>query len=174
MDNLNDDRLGSNFTEASLEATRLQIRAIGDSMPFLLGLTEEEQKSLNTIRIANRNFVERVTEVMPNNTDLLPVHLDFNEIVQDFLLFQQLEKIQVELNQITVKVHHSRLRAGAEAYAKARAVYKYIKVAYELGVPGAEAIYKNLKERYQENGKRKEGEEEEPNLKGAIPTDLKE
>ena len=58
MANVNNDWLSSNFTEESLDAIRQSIRNIGDNMPFLLGLTEVEQRNLPKIRIANRNFVD--------------------------------------------------------------------------------------------------------------------
>ena len=70
----------------------------------------------------------------------------------DMSLFTQLDEIIILTKQLLEKLEDTQLLAGSEAYVGALAVYKLIGSASDAGVPGADAIYDQLRQRFAGQG----------------------
>jgi len=54
------------------------------------------------------------------------------------------------------KVRDTQMLAGSEAYSSSLMIYRMFKSAADTGVPGTQAIYNGLKERFAHNQSNKE------------------
>ena len=151
MSNLSNNRLSVVATAAQIAAVKAALQTIGTNLPFLTGLTVEERIALPAININNKVFTEDAINAAVNNTGLIPSYVSVPNMQNDLLLFSQLDELVVLVKQLLEKLEDTQLLAGSEAYTSALATYKLFGSAADAGVPGADAIYNQLKTRFAVN-----------------------
>lgn len=152
MANLANNRLNITATTAQVTAVKNALQTISTNLPFLLGLTIDERIALPAINVNNKAFTEDAINVAVNNTALIPSYVNVPSMQNDLTLFNQLDEIIVLTKQLLERLEDTQLLAGSEAYVGALAVYKLIGSAADAGVPGADAIYNQLKSRFAGQG----------------------
>lgn len=93
-----------------------------------------------------------VITAINNNPDIFPLYLDVKDIRTDLTLFDQLDDIVKQSNQITESLRDTQIAAGSEAYISALTGYKFIAAAAKGGVQGAKTVYDDLKKRFEGQG----------------------
>lgn len=152
MANIVNQRLSAVVSDADLAEVKMYLAKINSLLPFLTGLTVGERVELPKISVANKNFVEDVVTVASNNPHLVPNFISASEMKKDLVLFKQLDDILTEVNQLQEKLRDTQMLAGSEAYSSALMTYKMIGMGADAGVPGADSLYDQLKQRFAGQG----------------------
>jgi hypothetical protein len=152
MSNLSNNRLNITATAAQITAVKTALQAVTTNLPFLIGLTTEERIALPAINVSNKAFTEDAINAAVNNASLIPSYVSVPNMQNDMTLFTQLDEIIILVKQLLEKLEDTQLLAGSEAYVGGLSTYKLIASAADAGVPGADAIYNQLKQRFAEQG----------------------
>lgn len=83
---------------------------------------------------------------------MLPGYLSVSGVQTDMKLFNQLDELVPMVRKQLEKLEDTRFLAGSEAYTTALMIYKLFGAAAESGIPGADAIVAQLRERFTSNG----------------------
>lgn len=145
---LTSNRLSVTLTPAAITAIKAAIAAVDSQLPFLLGLTNAERKALPKIDVNNKVFVEDSLTAINNNGGILPTYINAVEIGKDLVLFEQLDELVQLVGQLFDKLRDTQMLAGSEAYVSSLVAYKLFASAADAGLPGAESIYNQLKQRF--------------------------
>ncbi|HJS00632.1 MAG TPA: hypothetical protein VJ780_06825 [Flavobacterium sp.] len=148
MANLLNNRVNATATAAQLTAVKTAFQTILTNLPFLVGLTSEERKSLNAIDVNNKTFAEDALNAAVNNPTLVPAYVSVPNMQSDLTLFNQMDEISGLANQLCERIDDTRMLAGSEAYNVALTLYKNFGSAADAGVLGADSIVDKLKERF--------------------------
>lgn len=152
MANLTNNRLNIVATEAQITAAKNSLVQFDAQFPFLIGLTVEEKTTLPAINVDNKIFTEDAINAAVNNMDMLPGYLSVSGVETDMKLFNQLDELVPMVRKQLEKLEDTRFLAGSEAYSTALMIYKLFGAAAESGIPGADAIVAQLRERFTSNG----------------------
>ena len=115
---------------------------------LLFNLTADERQSLRTMGDKSMAFVQKALEYGENNPDLLPNYLDLPEAQKDYALSRDLYSVLQQVDVLKRSVEDAMMVVGSEAYDAALIYYNSIKAASRGNVPGAEAIYNDLQQRF--------------------------
>lgn len=149
---LTSNRLSITLTPAAITAIKAAIATVDTQLPFLLGLTNAERKALPKIDVNNKVFVEDALTAINNNGGILPTYINAVEIGKDLELFEQLDELVQLVGQLYDKLKDTQMLAGSEAYVSSLVAYKLFASAADAGLPGAESIYNQLKQRFTVSG----------------------
>jgi len=152
MANLTNNRLNIVATEAQITAAKNSLVQFDAQFPFLIGLTVDEKTTLPAINVDNKIFTEDAINAAVNNMDMLPGYLSVSGVQTDMKLFNQLDELVPMVRKQLEKLEDTRFLAGSEAYTTALMIYKLFGAAAESGIPGADAIVAQLRERFTSNG----------------------
>jgi hypothetical protein len=164
MVNLTNNRLNIVATEAQITAAKNSLVQFDAQFPFLIGLTVEEKTTLPAINVDNKIFTEDAINAAVNNMDMLPGYLSVSGVQIDMKLFNQLDELVPMVRKQLEKLEDTRFLAGSEAYSTELMIYKLFGAAAESGIPGADAIVAQLRERFTSNGNTPNNPPVNPNL----------
>jgi hypothetical protein len=148
MSNLLNNRTNVTATPAQIVAVKTAFQTILSNLPFLVGLTTDERKSLTTIDVSNKAFSEDAITAGVNNATLVPSYVSVAGMQNDLTLFTQLDEISGLANQLCERLEDTKMLAGSEAYQGALTLYRAFGTAAGAGVPGADTIVDQLKKRF--------------------------
>ncbi len=160
MSNLFVNRLSAVLTDADMARITAGLADAQQTMPFLIGLTEQERRTLPKIRRDNRLFVEEAVQALDENQTWMPGYINPLEIRKDYALYHQLRKVEMIVGQLYERIQHTRILAGSESFQGCLVFYRMAKQAAQSGVPGAQTIVTMLKERFE--GQRNNGVSVDP------------
>ena len=144
--------MNTTATAAQITAVKTALQTIGTNLPFLIGLTSEERVLLPAIDVNNKAFTEDAINAGINNAALLPAYLSVGNMQNDLNLFNQLDEIIILVKQLLEKLEDTQLLAGSESYSAALMLYKLFGSAADAGMPGADAVNTQLKQRFAGQG----------------------
>jgi hypothetical protein len=127
--------------------------------PYLLALTPAERHELPKMGEKTIGFVEKAYDFAQKNPNLVPPYLDLGAFGVDFGDAHGLWTLLNTVQQLEQSVDDTEMISGSEAYQAALVFYKSVKMAVAQDIPGAKAVYEELKTRFP-YGKRKPGETE--------------
>lgn len=162
MATLQNNRISATLSAQDIHDILGAIQVIESKLPFIVGLTAEERKSLPKINRLNKLFVDDALQACNNNSQLLPNYVSVAEIQKDYDLYRSLEQILQPLAQLYEKVRDTQILAGSEAYSSSLTVYKLFQMAAAVGMPGMDTIVSQLAERFSGQGPTGENNEETP------------
>jgi hypothetical protein len=102
------------------------------------------------------SFVEKSCNYAAQNSTLVPPYMDVKAFQKDLNLVHELISLKSTTRQALDFLEEIRTGAGCNAYMHARAFYHTVKNAAMQKVPGAKAIYEELKCRYPGHKQRNE------------------
>ena len=150
MKNIENNRISAELTDVQVVAILGFITQITDAMDFLIGLTNNERRGLPKINKANKLFTDDAIAATELESDVLPVYINPTEAGKDLDLYLALEPILLAMETLYYKVRDTQMLAGSEAYSTALMIYRMYKTAAEAGIPGSQAIYNSLRDRFQQ------------------------
>jgi hypothetical protein len=124
--------------------------------PYMLALTPEERRELPKMGAKTIGFVEKAYEFAKQNPNLIPPYLDLAAFGVDFADASGLWTIHNMVRQLDEGLDDTEMTAGSEAYQAALVFYKSVKMAAAQNIPGAKAIYEELKTRFPQRGGKRE------------------
>ena len=122
----------SNFISSTISQDQINeiisaIDRINAKLPSLVSLTNEELSSLPKVSMQNIDFIHEVLDFADTYPDLVPTHIDVQEIRKDLRLIESISKILKPMKQLVKKLEDSALLAGSEAYIPSLAIYNSVK-----------------------------------------------
>jgi hypothetical protein len=93
-------------------------------------------------------FVQKSLEYAETNPALVPGYLDVPEARKDFALAQDLNTVLKQVSTLQRAIEDTAMVAGSEAYNAALVFYSSVKGASRVNVPGSEAVYNDLQQRF--------------------------
>jgi hypothetical protein len=127
--------------------------------PYIVALTPAERHELPKMGEKTISFVEKAYDFAKQNPNFVPPYLDITAFGTDFEDAHGLWTLVNSIRQLEENAGDTEMTAGSEAYQAALVFYKSVKMAAAQDVPGAKAVYEELKTRFP-GGKRKTGETE--------------
>jgi hypothetical protein len=159
---MKDDRHQNAITEAVVQQIHQQISGILTTIqPFVTALTPQERQSMLKMGDKSLAFVEKAHAYAHDNSNLVPSFLDMTAFDVDFTDTHGLWSILILVKQLQETLEDTVMTAGSEAYHAALAFYHNTQAAAKQDVPGARAIYEDLKTRFPGRKRKSGGEEPE-------------
>jgi hypothetical protein len=140
------------LTAADQTAILAKLNEITALLPFLVNLTAEERSTLPKMGDNTEPFVNKALTYAENNPTLVPPYVNVPELRKDFNLASQLTLIRQQAMQLAEALDDTEMALGSESYVTALAFYNSVKQAAKMNVPGAEAIYDDLRTRFPGGG----------------------
>ncbi|PIY04611.1 MAG: hypothetical protein COZ21_06175 [Bacteroidetes bacterium CG_4_10_14_3_um_filter_31_20] len=140
--------VSASLPPADKTAVQTSIQAIATKLPFLISLTNDERKG--GIKLGDKTvaFIAKAIGYAQSNPTLVPGYTNLIEIQKDYSLQKDLIDIQQWMAGLLQKIEDTQQEAGVEALTGVLAFYQAVRVASEKDVPGARAIYEDLKQRF--------------------------
>ena len=145
-----ENQISTTIPAETLTAINTNLTAISTALVnvLLFNLTADERKAMRVMGDKSIAFVQKALEYAEKNPALLPPYLDLAEAKKDFALTHDLYSILQQINTLQRAVEDTMMVAGSEAYDAALIFYKSVKGASRVNVPGSEAIYNDLQQRF--------------------------
>ncbi|HRZ96429.1 MAG TPA: hypothetical protein P5084_02655 [Paludibacter sp.] len=115
---------------------------------LLFNLTPSDRLEINKMGDKTLAFVQKALEYAENNPSLVPVYLDITEAKKDFALSRDLNNILKQVSTLQRAIEDTMMVSGSEAYNAALVFYNSVKGASRVNVPGSEAVYNDLHQRF--------------------------
>jgi hypothetical protein len=147
----------------SVEITAEQSAAIAAALEQLktalapvltINLTAEERMASLKMGDKTIAFVGKTIEYATQNPSLVPGYVDLNEAKKDNKLAADIYAIFQQIVTLSRGLEDTGMVAGSEAYEAALVIYYSIKGASRSNIPGTQAVYDDLKQRFPSRGKR--------------------
>lgn len=135
---------------AQIEAGLAEVKQL---MPYLVGLSTEDHKSLNVLGRKSTQFVQRAVESVRQNPELAPSFLDAEALTRNYTLYNNLLIVLEPVQQLERMIADTLMVAGNLAYTDALDYYNSVQRAAKSNVPGAEAVNENLKTRFKKKAR---------------------
>ncbi|MBU1662929.1 MAG: hypothetical protein KKD28_15840 [Chloroflexi bacterium] len=132
------------------DAIRGALTLLGEKLqPYLIALTLAEKRGIPKMRDKTTPFVEKAVEYAENNPTLVPGFVDVSEMKIDFQAMALLTEFYRNVEKLYQTLNDTILLCGSETYKSALQFYKSVQQAAKSGVPGAQVIYDDLKQRFE-------------------------
>jgi hypothetical protein len=145
--------------EVLAEITQHLTAAAALIKPYATTRTPTERRDMLVLGQKSLGFVERTHELAGQNPQFLPAFIELEDFDIDVADARGLWVISNLAQQFFDAVSDTILVAGSEAYKAALLFYSAVKIAAAQNVPGAKAIFDDLKPRFP-RGKRRQTETE--------------
>lgn len=120
MDNLIDTTLSAE----AIDALGQHLKGIRSLIPFRRSATDDERKTLQSIRDRRYTFALKARDLSKRRSDFLRRSFDPTTLDRDVILLDQLRAFKAELVALVAEVDDTTARVGAEAYDASRLVYQ--------------------------------------------------
>lgn len=144
----NNNRLSKTLTQAEIDSLRAAFTTIETILPWLVGLTNAEKIAIPKMNDSNKTFTEDAQTGLIINADIFPAYIKADEMAKDVTLYSQLDEFVQRSHKLAEKLSDTQTLAGSEAYITALAVYRLAESAAIAGIPGADTLYSQLKQRF--------------------------
>jgi hypothetical protein len=132
-----------------IELVRAKLNEITTTLkPYVTALTPTERRKLPKMGDKSLTFVEKSYVYALENPTLAPSYLDMQAFGVDFADAHGLWTVRNDAQQVYEMLDDSVLSAGSESYQASLVFYNSVKAASAQDVPGAKAIYEELKHRF--------------------------
>jgi hypothetical protein len=116
--------------------------------PYAITLTPDERREMPKMGQKSFAFVEKSFTFAMENSNLVPSYLDMPAFNVDFSDAHGLWPVRNDAQQVYEMFDDTTLASGSESYQSALVFYNAVKAAAAQDVPGAKAVYDELKQRF--------------------------
>lgn len=117
--------------------------------PYIIALTPTERKQKLKMGDKTISFVEKASEYTVSNPEFVPVFMKAEDFLIDLQAFNDLTSFFRPVEQLSNGLNDTILLCGSEAYTSALIYYNAVKQGVKNNIPGAKAIYEDLKKRFE-------------------------
>lgn len=142
------NRVSATLSEADKQAVLDAIATIKTKLPFLVGLPKDARGELPRLGEKTVGYDADCRAAMAARPDLIPSFVQMDELAKDRALWGPLGEIAAALEPVAGAVRDTFDVVGSEIYDADRAFHASVREAAKRGVPGAQAIYDQLKLRF--------------------------
>jgi len=142
------------LTLAQKTTIKTNLTAIAAILNFLVNLTPKQRKTLFKMGPKSVGYVQLALQIAQNNPSILPSGFNVPEFAKDVTLSADLMDIESVSKPLAEGISDTLLAVGAEAMKQANQIKDLVKVASKSDT-NMSTLYKQLAERYKNQGKRK-------------------
>jgi hypothetical protein len=154
---MKNDKHTTAISDATIAQVHSQVSAVIQQIqPYSIALTPHERQTMLKMGDKSLAFVEKAHDYAVDNPTLTPSYRDMAAFDVDFADAHGLWSLLTLIKQLEEAVEDTIMTAGSEAYHAALAFYHNVQAAAKDDIPGAKAIFENLKTRFP-GGKRQGG-----------------
>ncbi|MEQ8546846.1 MAG: hypothetical protein RIC03_02995 [Cyclobacteriaceae bacterium] len=140
--------------QADIDAVKAALATIQTTLaPYVLALTPEQRKTIPKMSDGTVPFVSKVMDYATSDPQFTPPYMDVPEMKKDFDATTALLPLLRTVDQIEDNLNDTTMLAGSEAYIAALSYYNSVKMAARMNIPGAKAIFDDLRMRFEGQGK---------------------
>jgi hypothetical protein len=141
--------------QKTLEGIETQLAALQALVsPYATPLTPHERHTLFKMGEKSLSFVEKCFEFAQKNPAICPSYLKMDDFETDFRDAHGLYAAVNIARQLLENLSDTQMAAGSEAFQSALIFYHSAKIAAENDVPGARAIFEELRKRFPSHHRR--------------------
>jgi hypothetical protein len=96
-------------------------------------------------------FVDKTIDYCATAPQFAPPFLNVDGLNADMKVYRQLIPLFRIVERLSNGLDDTSMQAGAETYSHSLSYYNSVKLATRMDVPGAKAIYEDLKKRFERN-----------------------
>ena len=122
--------------------------------PYAQSLTPAQRQAKAKMSDGTEAFVMKSLDFMASDPQFNPPYIDVAELKKDVDAYFQLKPFDTLAKQLSDEFSDTVMMAGSEAYTTSLAYYNAVKMGARMNVPGAKAIYEELRKRFEGNGAR--------------------
>jgi hypothetical protein len=132
-----------------IELIRMKLNEVKALLaPYAVTLTPTERRDMKKMGDKTFTFVEKAHDYAVENPALVPPYLDMQKFNVDFADAHNLWTIRNDSEQVHEMIDDTAMAAGSEALDSSLVFYNSTKVATTQDIPGAKAVYDELKKRF--------------------------
>lgn len=143
-----ENRLSAELTDANLTAILGHLNAARALMPFLVSIPMEERNGIAKFGDKSHAFDDKCADYEAQRADLVPAFVSVPETTKDRVLIAKVKTVNAALAQLADDGFCTELVLGGDIADSDKAFYAAVRLAAANNVPGAQAIYEDLKQRY--------------------------
>ncbi len=121
---------------------------IGLLKPYTLTLTPYERKNMLKMGDKSNSFVLKTFEFTKTNPEFIPAFMNAADFDTDLADSRNLVGTVSLATQLLDAIDDTMMAAGSEAYYAALYYYSNVQQAASMNIPGAKAIYEELKKQF--------------------------
>lgn len=125
--------------------------------PYLQALSVTQRKTILKMSDKSEPFVSKVMDYVASDPKFVPPFMDAQEMHKDWMALQDLMPLIREIGQFYSNLNDTAMLAGSESYAASLSYYNSVKQAVKMNIPDAKVIYEDLSQRFDGQGKKKNG-----------------
>ena len=146
--------------QAELDEIKQSVeKAISLLKPYTIPLTPGERSNMAKLGDKTLAFVDKTNAYSLANPQLCPSYFNQAEFAIDFNDYQNLRPLVVMVEQLLHQIEDTMTMAGSEAYIASLSFYNSAKDAAKRDIPGAKAVYEDLRLRFPQANSRKKEED---------------
>ena len=142
--------------EVITEATAAFQSGLTLILPYMLAMTPEDRKKLYKMADGTEPLVAKSAEFVQTNPQFVPSYMNVDSMKTGFTVYGQLVPLFNVIGDAYSLVSDTRTFAGAQALKETLKYYDTVKTASNNRVPGAKAIFDELKKRFARKKRKKE------------------
>ena len=146
-----DNRISATLIDADKQAILDAVTLIKTKLPFLLDLTPDDRVSLPKMGDGSLAFDEKCAVYMDSLPTLVPGFVNVAEVKKDRALRNQLAGVAAELIALGQSMDSTMMVIASEQWMADLSFYQSVRQAAKRGVPGAQAAYDDLSQRFPGN-----------------------
>ena len=145
-----ENKISTSIPAETLADILAKVNALNASLAnyLLFNLTPSDRLEISKMGDKTIAFVQKSLEYAQMNPTLVPVYLDVPEAKKDLALVQDLNTVLKQISTLQRAIEDTAMVAGSEAYNAALVFYNSVKGASRINVPGSEAVYNDLQQRF--------------------------
>ena len=116
--------------------------------PYLVRLAPSERRTLVKMEAKSLKFLEFTHELAVEYPDLFPTFAREDVFREEFVTVRELWALGAKLELLSNRVCDAEMAAGTHTLETAEAFFQTVKIAARHDIPGARAIYEDLKLRF--------------------------
>lgn len=152
---MTDNRLNFTISDADQVIIDEAFTTINNILkPNTVVLSDTERKTLPKMADATLPFVEKVASYSVTHPQFKPDYVDAEELAIDVNGYKASNRILTSASQLVRLLEDISILSGSEAYSSALSYYRNVKVQSRDGRPGAKTVCDDLRQRFENQGKR--------------------
>ena len=120
----------------------------------LIALQPAQRMEMLTVSDRSMPFLEKVVAYVDSRPEFVPFYLSVEDLKIDYQAVNDLKLIAREAEQLCQALNDTITMSGSEAYTAALAYYRSVKQAAQANVPHAQAVYEDLRKRFERRPRR--------------------
>lgn len=142
------NRVSASITDQDITDILAAVTTIRSKLPFLVSLSAQDRRELPKLGPKSAGFHEKVYAYMGTNPELIPGFVAMAEVTKDDALRARMMQFVPELTTLCEEVDDTLMVIASELWMADLAYYQNVREAAKRGLPGADTIYANLRERF--------------------------